>query len=278
MAASQIVSLPTMPKRSSQPSANKVICLGTGDGWPCADRNHSSYLYELAGARVLIDCGESVARSLTARKFDWNLLDAIVLSHTHADHIGGLFMLLQGLWLEGRSRDLKLYLPGHVIGPLQQMLLHGYLFEELFGFKLQCVALQAGHPIKIGALKVTPFSTSHLDGLRMAFHKKYRVGFDAYGFVLEGAGRRIVHSADLGVPEDLLPLLQKPVDLLICELAHFMPGDLFTTLRGHAIKRAAFIHIARNLRQRLASVKRLAAQRLPDLPCVFPKDGDSLQL
>ena len=73
-------------------------------------------------------------------------------------------------------------------------------------------------------------------------------------------------------------LLTRPTDLLVCELAHFMPGDLFTTLRGHAVKRAAFIHVARHLRQRLAPVHRLAAVRLPEVAICFPKDGDVLKV
>ena len=267
-----------MPPRRTAPAAAQVLCLGTGDGWPCPDRNHSSYLYELGGACILLDCGEAVCRSLTARKFDWNRLDAIILSHTHADHIGGLLMLLQGLWLEGRSRALTIYLPGQAIEPLRQMFRHAYLFEELFGFKLGFEPLQRRHAIRLGGVRITPFPTSHLDGLRRAFGKKYKQSFEAFSFVLEGAGRRIIHSADLGTAEDLLPLLTRPTDLLVCELAHFMPGDLFTTLRGHAVKRAAFVHVARHLRQRLAPVRRLAALRLPDVAISFPKDGDLLKV
>ncbi|MBI1178204.1 MBL fold metallo-hydrolase [bacterium] len=266
-----------MPPRKTSRAACNVHCLGTGDGWPCADRNHSSYLYELAGTLLLIDCGESVTRSLTARKFDWNALDGIVLSHTHADHLGGLAMLLQGMWLEGRSRDLTIHLPGHVIKPLRNLLHHGYLFDELFGFQLKFQPLPVGKSFTVGKVRLTPHPTSHLDGFRRAFQKKYRVGFDAYCFVIEGAGKRVVHSADLGAPQDLLPVLTKPVDLLVCELAHFTPADLFATLGGHAIKQAAFIHLARNVRARLTSVKRMAARRLPDIPCRFPNDGDVLK-
>jgi len=265
-----------MPARQPSGAAGNVLCLGTGDGWPCSDRNHSSYLFECAGTRVLIDCGESVTRSLKARRFDWNALDAIFLSHSHADHIGGLLMLLQGLWLEGRNRPLKIHAPGHVIEPLRQLMRHGYLFDELFGFSLQFQPLHAGKTVKVGGLRLTPYSTSHLEGLWKAFHGRYRVGFDAYSFLIEGGNRRVVHSADLGAPEDLLPLLQKPVDLLLCELAHFMPGEVFTLLRGHAIRQVAFVHLARSFRQRLAPVKRQAARELPGVKCCFPKDGDRL--
>lgn len=267
-----------MSLRKPARATHRVHCLGTGDGWPCADRHHSSYLYELAGACGLIDCGESVCRSLAARKFDWNRLDAIVLSHTHADHLGGLFMLLQGLWLEGRTRALTIHLPGHAIDPLRRMLRHGYLFDELLRFKLRFVPLRAARSFKIGGVKLTPFATSHLDGLRRRFPTKSRVRFEAFSFLLEGGGRRIVHSADIGAPADLLPLLREPVDLLVCELAHFEPDELFTCLREHTIQQAAFVHIARRLRRRLAAVRRLAQRILPGVACVFPEDGEVLKV
>lgn len=265
-----------MSLRKPTRATHRVHCLGTGDGWPCAERHHSSYLFELAGACALIDCGESVCRSLAARKFDWHRLDAIVLSHTHADHLGGLFMLLQGLWLEGRTRALTLHLPGHAIEPLQRMLRHGYLFDELLRFKLRFVPLRAERSFKIGGVKFTPFPTSHLDRLRRKFPKVGPVRFEAFSFLLESAGRRIVHSADLGAPADLLPLLRKPVDLLVCELAHFEADELFACLRDHTIRQVAFVHVARRFRARLSKVKRHAKKSLPGVVCVFPEDGEVL--
>jgi ribonuclease Z len=232
----------------------------------------------MAGATVLIDCGESVTRSLKALGFDWNRLDAILLTHTHADHVGGLPMLLQGLWLERRSRPLTVYLPGHAIPPLRRMLRHGYLFPELLGFEVRFSTLPARRTIEVGDLKATPFPTSHLAGLQRAFRGRYRVGFDAFCFLLEGAGKRVVHSGDLGAPGDLLPLLEEPVDLLVCELAHFEPRELFATLRGHSIRQAAFIHLARKIRQKLASVRQLARRDLSETRCHFPGDGVRLLL
>lgn len=272
------VTFRAMPPRPSKRPAGKVICLGTGDGWPCADRNHSSYLYELAGTSLLIDCGESVVRSLTARRYDWNRLDAIVLSHAHADHIGGLPMLLQALWLEGRTRPMRIHLPGALIAPLRTMLRHGYLFDELFRFRLSFVPLGTRQRFRVGGLHITPHPTSHLDGFRRVFKRKHRVGFEAFSFLIESNGRRIVHSADLGSPADLLPLLAAPADLVVSELAHFEPDALFATLSGRTIKRLAFIHLARAVRSRLATVKRLARRSLPETSCCFPDDGDEIAL
>ena len=173
---------------------------------------------------------------------------------------------------------MTLHLPGHAIDPLRRMLRHGYLFDELLRFKLCFVPLRAERSFKIGGVQLTPFPTSHLDGLRRKFPTKSRVRFEAFSFLLEGGGRRVVHSADIGAPADLRPLLREPVDLLVCELAHFEPDELFTCLREHTIHQAAFVHLARRVRARLAQVKRHAQKSLPGVACVFPEDGEVLKV
>ena len=221
-----------MPQGKPTTKPASVLCLGTGDGWPNGDRNHSSYLYEIGGTCLLIDCGESVCRTLTARKFDCNRIDAILISHTHSDHIGGLFMLLQGLWLERRSRDLTIHLPGHAIKPLKEMLRHAYLFDELFGFKLLFAPLEQGVPIKVGRLRVTPTHTTHLEGLKKSFQSTYKLPFESFSFMITGAGKRVVHSADLGAPEDLQPLLEKAME---DEGADEATQELAVTAQGIAL-------------------------------------------
>ncbi len=267
-----------MPQGKSTAKPASVLCLGTGDGWPNGDRNHSSYLYNIAGTCLLTDCGEAVCRTLTARKFDWNRLDAILISHTHSDHVGGLFMLIQGLWLEGRNRDLTIHLPGHAIKPLKEMLKHVYLFDELFGFNLQFAAIENGVPIKVGRLRINPVHNTHLSGLKMSFQRKYKLPFESFSFAITGGGKRVVHSADLGAPEDLEPLLKQPTDLLLCELAHFAPRELFPVLTGRPIQKLGFIHLSRAHRKRLAAIKTLTARQLPGVKTHFPTDGDRLSI
>ena len=65
--------------------------------------------------------------------------------------------------------------------------------------------------------------------------------FNAFSFLFEHNGLRVGHSADLGKPDDLEPMLEKPLDLLVCELAHFSPEDMFFYLRGRRVKKIVFI-------------------------------------
>jgi ribonuclease BN (tRNA processing enzyme) len=254
-----------------------IKCFGTGDGWPCADRNHSSFLYRLGKTSILLDCGEPIDRNYRASGLSYDAIDSIFISHLHSDHVGGLFMLMQGFWLERRQKPLPIYLPGGAVRPVREMLNTLLIFDEVLPFRLRLLPLHSGKPVKVNQVRVTPFPTSHLDGLRSMFHKKYRSDFTAHCFLLEGGGRRIGHSADLGKPEDLAPLLDKPLDLLVCEVAHFFPEQLFGYLHGRPIKRVVFVHLARPFQEKLAQTRRLAARMLPDIPHTFARDLEEIR-
>ena len=253
-------------------------CFGVGDGWPCADRNHSSFLYRLGKTTLLVDCGEGVSGRFKATGLPYDLIDGVLLSHLHSDHCAGLFMLLQGFWLEQRRKELPVHLPADGIKPISQMLVASHLYPELMPFPLKFAALKATKPTIIGDARVTPFRTSHLDRLRKSYRKKYPGDYDAFSFLIEAAGLRIGHSADIGRPEDLAPLVRQPLDLLVCELAHFRAEDLFRYLDGRNIKRVVFTHVARPYWRDLKNTRLLAAKLLPRLPFAFARDEDEFGL
>ena len=253
-------------------------CFGVGDGAACPDRNHSSFLYKFSKASLLFDCGEPISGSFKASGLDYDSTDRIFISHLHADHIGGFFMLMQGFWLARRRKDLVIHIPEEGIQPVRQMLNASCIFEELIGFRLIYEPLKSEQVVEMNGIRVTPFLTTHLDALRKAFQAKYPQPFEAFCFLLEAGRLRIGHSADLGKPNDLDPLLQKPLDLLVCELAHFTPEDLFAYLQGKPIKRVVFIHLNRAYWEQLPAVRKLAAQMLPRLPHTFARDLETVTL
>lgn len=258
-------------------SNRSVTCFGTGDGWPCAERNHSSFLYRFGKSAVLIDCGEPLDRVYKASGLNYDLVDGLFLSHLHADHFGGFFMFMQGCWLEGRRKALPVYLPAGAVRPVRDMLQAGFILRELLPYRLELLPLRERQPRSVGRVSVTPFCTSHLAAFRRRFQKKYRaLDFNAYCFLLECGRVRVGHSADLGRPEDLEPLLRQPLDLLVCELSHFSPRELFGYLAGHDIKQAVFVHLARAHRKDIARTRRLAAKMLPSISHTFARDTDEI--
>jgi ribonuclease BN (tRNA processing enzyme) len=251
-------------------------CLGVGDGLPCAERKHSAFLYRFAKTALLIDCGEPVCDSYKRTGLSYDLIDGILLSHLHADHFGGFFMLMQGFWLEERRKRLPVHVPRSAVKPLREMLQAAMLFEELLPFKVELCPLALRKPARFGRVRVTAFTTSHLQRLQARFQRRVRNDFAAYCFLLEADNRRVGHSADLGCPEDLAPLLSRPLDLLVCELAHFSPEAIFTYLQGREIKKVVFVHVARELWENLGPTKRLAAKMLRGIPHTFAQEGQEI--
>ena len=114
--------------------------------------------------------------------------------------------------------------------------------------------------------------------MRKSFQRKYPGSYAAFSFLIETAGHRIAHSADLGAPEDLDPLLAEPVDLLVCELAHFTPQALFRYLRGKPVKRVVFVHVGGPYWKDLVTTSRLAGKMLPGVQCMFARDGQTIKI
>ncbi|MBM3823779.1 MAG: MBL fold metallo-hydrolase [Verrucomicrobia bacterium] len=253
-------------------------CFGVGDGWPCADRYHSSFLYRCGAASFLLDCGEGLSRSYKASGLSYDEVDRVFISHLHCDHIGGLFMYLQGLWLEQRRKSLQIHMPLEGIEPVRGLLNAACIFEELHSFPLIYLPLRLGVSVEFEGVRVTPHRSTHLESLRKAFQRRYPQAFESFCFEIECRGRRIVHSADIGGPEDLLPLLEKPVDLLVCELAHFEPLTLFEMLRDKRIGRVVFIHVARPFWERLPEIESAAKRALPGVTIEFARDGSRIEL
>jgi ribonuclease BN (tRNA processing enzyme) len=253
-----------------------LTCLGTGDGWPSADRRHSAYLYRVGQLTCLIDCGESVTAQLCARRFSPDLIDAIFLSHLHFDHIGGLFMLLQGFWVEARKKALTIHAPAGAIKPIKQLLNAACIVDELLKFQLRFEPLRPPQPVQLQDVRITPFATTHLARLQSMFPNREGAVYDAFSFVLETEHLRVGHSADIGAVEDLTPLVQQPLDLLVCELAHVEAEELFEFLRARPIKQIAFVHLSREYRSHFDNIRSRARQALGSIQVLFPEDGDEI--
>ena len=126
-------------------AADKPVlhALGTGDGWAGdGQRGHSAFLFCLGGRTLLIDCGEPVSRRLHTAGVGPDDIDGILISHLHCDHVGGFFMLMQGLWLDQRTRELPIYIPTEGLEPVRNMLRAAFIFDELLAISPSFNALE----------------------------------------------------------------------------------------------------------------------------------------
>jgi ribonuclease BN (tRNA processing enzyme) len=72
----------------------KVQFLGSGDAFGSGGRFNTCFLVEAAGGAFLIDCGASSLIAMRKFGVDPNRIHAVLASHLHGDHFGGLPFLL----------------------------------------------------------------------------------------------------------------------------------------------------------------------------------------
>lgn len=88
-----------------------VFLLGTGGMMPLPGRFLTSLYVRYEGKAMLIDCGESTQTAMREAGVRFKCIDAICITHFHADHISGLPGLLLTMGNEGRDEPLHMYGP-----------------------------------------------------------------------------------------------------------------------------------------------------------------------
>lgn len=216
--------------------------LGTGPGFPVAGRFNSAALVDTGGGCLLVDAGEPCAQRLREHGFGLDSLRALLLTHGHADHAGGLPMLLQAMHVGGRAEPFEIFLPGGLAAPLSAWLTACGLFPPYLGFDLRLSAWEDGkltpggwYEVSAGGLglEVDALRNGHLDAARArheALPPEARPAqapcFDSYSLRLRGPGWSAVFSSDVASAGDISALCDPPPGLLVCELAHISPAEL----------------------------------------------------
>jgi ribonuclease BN (tRNA processing enzyme) len=137
--------------------------LGCGDAFGSGGRFNTCFLVDRGEASFLIDCGASAMISIKRFGADPNRISAIVLTHLHADHFGGLpFFLLDAQFISRRTRPLTIAGPqglGFRLEALMEAHFPGSSKVER-KFQVELIELVPEKPTLIGAANVSV--TGHL--------------------------------------------------------------------------------------------------------------------
>lgn len=87
-------------------SVEVVHVLGSGAAFSDGSRTTTMLALEGASGIVVVDCGGDVVQRLLAQGLDPLRVTALIVTHEHADHVGGLPLMVERLWLAGRRTPL----------------------------------------------------------------------------------------------------------------------------------------------------------------------------
>ena len=187
-----------------------LTVLGSGDAFGSGGRFQTCLALRGGPATLLVDCGASSLIAMKRFGVPPSEVAAVILSHLHGDHFGGLpFLVLDGQFSR-RSERLVVAGPPGVRARVEQAM------ETLFPgssrverrFAVEYVELVPRVPTAVAGATVTAFPVVHPSG---APPFALRV---AYG------GRTIAYSGDTEWTDDLLEAA-RGVDCFLCEAYTF---------------------------------------------------------
>ena len=164
----------------------QVYFLGTAGALPTPVRNPPCILIRRGTDTLLFDCGEGAQQQMMRARCGFTV-DAIFVTHWHADHFLGIFGLVQTMSFNGRTDPLTIYGPFwvHEFVDCLRLLSKGNL-----KFEIQSAELSQGSWVRFTGYTVTAFAANH--------------GMPALGYVLEEDPRPGRFDRDravsLGVP------------------------------------------------------------------------------
>ncbi|MGH9856502.1 MAG: MBL fold metallo-hydrolase [Acidobacteriota bacterium] len=225
----------------------KLTVLGSGTTItsPGTDFRYSAaYLIETENEKILFDASTGVLPQLA--KIGVNLLDidAICISHYHADHFV-VEPILQAFFVPGINGepDLKL----RILGPsdIEERVrtsykTKGWTFDtDLLKYAdVAFTPYEAGKSIRIGQSNLIPHKTTHLE-------------LEAYALRLEEDGKTIAYSGDTGV-DPAIGAAAKEADLFLCEAnvrvgkpgsdVHIGAGDAGRIAKEQNVKQLVLTH------------------------------------
>lgn len=139
----------------------KIIFLGTGEAFDENNLNNSS-LVETKKTKLLLDCGGTVPFELWKYNNDQSFLDAIFVSHGHADHYFGLPSLFVRMWEEKRTKPLTIICQKGLEKDIKKIMELGYKgISSLFKFELKFIGVNPDQKIKFNDLNLSFAETKH---------------------------------------------------------------------------------------------------------------------
>jgi len=100
----------------------KLVFLGTASAVAYEGHENSFFVIEGENSAVLVDCASRPLLRMQTAGIDLDLLNDLIITHFHPDHVSGLPNLLMDLWLLGRKKAFNIHGNPHAISRAQKMM------------------------------------------------------------------------------------------------------------------------------------------------------------
>jgi len=244
----------------------EITFVGTGEAFD-PELPNTSLLYR--GSRtVLFDCGYSVPQAFWRLSRNPSLLDAVYVTHLHADHSFGLPALL--LWMRdaGRRRPLQVLGGPGVEAWLKKLLDLAYplSYAKDRCYSIEARAVTPGRVLSLGRLRLTNAKSAH-----SVRNLSVRV---------EDAGRIFCYSGD-GAPSAATRALYRGSHVLVHECysggravkGHASLAEVLELAEHSAVSTLCLLHIARAQK---TQVKKRVLRGRRRFRVLIPAPGDAV--
>lgn len=216
--------------------------LGTGDAFHTGGRLHTAFSLRVDGYHALIDCGATTLAFMRHLEVDVAAIDAILLSHLHGDHFGGIpYLLMDACYNARRSKPLVIAGPAGArlrITDTLGCLYPGAPAKVDERVPLTYVEYRDRQAVRVGPLDVLPVPVVHPSGAT------------AYALRIAAGGRTIAFSGDAEWSAALSDVATG-ADLFICECcgydepipSHLHYAHVKSLLPGLRAKRVVLTHL-----------------------------------
>ena len=184
--------------------------VGSGDAFGSGGRFQTCLHLSGGEGAVLIDCGASSLIAMKRAGMDPNGVSAVLLSHLHGDHFGGVPFLVLDAQFSRRTQPLVIAGPRGVrtrVEAAMEVLFPGSTAVQR-KFEIKFVELVERQPLRVGPATVTAFPVVHASGA------------PPHALRVQYGGRTITYSGDTEWTESLLDAA-RDVDLFVCEAYTF---------------------------------------------------------
>lgn len=187
----------------------QITVVGSGDAFGSGGRFQTCIALAPDSAsppNVLLDCGATSLTALRQQEIDPNAVDAVIVSHLHGDHFGGLpFLVLDGQFRR-RTHDLTVLGPPGTQDRLDQTM------EALYPGS---TAVRRRFDVRV--VEHVDQRTIDLDGLQVrAFEVLHASGAPAYALRVDSSHGSVTYSGDTEWTDALIDAAEG-VDVFLCE-------------------------------------------------------------